>query len=224
MGPAEGMFATGSTVVRRDVFRGKVWTATPFRVVSDSDDILSLALWPGVARLAPTHQAALSSSRRYETVRDIALPNLAFGKWELTAWTWRTNSKLTLVQPGAYFSVNLFFREAGELVMSYVNFERPVRRTPIGVDTFDLLLDLVIEPDGACRWKDEDEYEQARRLGIVTDDEHRHVQQAREEVLALFAQRTGPFDERWKSWRREAHWERPALPANATDLPAGRVE
>ncbi|MET9020365.1 DUF402 domain-containing protein [Actinopolymorpha sp. NPDC004070] len=222
--PTDGGFATGSTVVRRDVFRGRVWTATPFRVVSDNGDLLALTVWPGALRLAPTHQAALSSPRREEVVRDIALPNLANGKWELTAWTWRTNTKLTLAQPGDYFSVDLFFGNGGEPVMSYVNFQRPLQRTPIGIDTFDLLLDLVIEPDGACRWKDQGEYEHARRLGIVTDDDHRHVRDAREQVLTLFAQRTGPFDEQWRSWCREPDWQQPVLPDDATTLPAGEWE
>ncbi len=172
-------------------------------------------------RFAPTHQAALSSSRREEIVREVALPNLASGKWELAAWPWQTTTKLTLLMPGAYFSVDLFFGDSGDLVMSYVNFERPFRRTPIGVDTFDLLLDLVVEPDGSLRWKDKGEYEQGRRLGIVTDDEHAHVRDAREQVLALITQRTGPFDERWHSWRREAHWALPALPPDATTVPTG---
>ncbi|WP_020578561.1 DUF402 domain-containing protein [Actinopolymorpha alba] len=147
------------------------------------------------------------------------LPNLAAGKWELAAWTWETNTKLTLLVPGAYFSVDLFFRDPGDLVMWYVNFERPFQRTPIGIDTFDLMLDLVIEPDTSYRWKDEGEYTQARQLGIITDDEHHQVQQAREQVLALLDQRTGPFDERWRSWRREAHWQLPTLPVNATTWP-----
>ncbi|MFD2080110.1 Protein of unknown function [Actinopolymorpha cephalotaxi] len=212
-------FATGSTVVRRDVLRGKVWTATPFRVVSDTRDLLAVAIWPGVSRLAPTHQPALSSSRREEIVRDVALPNLVNGKWELTALTWQTHTKLTLVEPGTYFGVDLFFGAAGELVISYVNFQRPFRRTPIGVDTFDLLLDLVIEPDGTCLWKDELEDDQGRRLDIVTEDEHRHVQEAREQALALLDQRSWPFDERWHSWRRETRWELPTLPVNATAVP-----
>jgi protein associated with RNAse G/E len=205
--------------VRRDVFRGKVWTPTPFRVVSDTRDLLALALWPGVERLASTHQPALSSPRRDEIVRTVVLPDLASGRWELAAWTWETNTKLTLLVPGAWFSVDLFFRDAGDLVMWYVNFERPFQRTPIGIDTFDLLVDLVIEPDGCYQWKDESEYAQARQLGIITDDEHRHVQVAREQVLALLDQEIGPFDQRWRSWRRGAHWRLPTLPANATTLP-----
>ena len=167
--------------MRRDIFRGAVWTATPFRVVGDTSGLLALAIWPGVERLGPTHQAALSSSRRDETVRNVALPNLAAGRWELAAWTWETNTTLTLLVPGAYFSVDLFFRDAGDLVMWYVNFERPFQRTPIGIDTFDLLLDLVIEPNSSYRWKDEGEYRQGRQLGIISDDEHHQVQEAREQ-------------------------------------------
>ena len=49
--------------------------------------------------------------------------------------------------------------------MWYANFERPFQRTPIGIDTFDLLLDLVIEPDSSYRWKDEGEYRLGRQLG-----------------------------------------------------------
>jgi Protein of unknown function (DUF402) len=250
---AEIAFVPGSTAVRRDIFRGQVWTATPFRVVSDSSDLLAMAIWPGVEGLAPTHQADLTSPRRDETVRNVALPNLAAGRWELAAWTWESTTKLTLLVPGAYFSVDLYFhepgdnkpggndpadnhpgnhepadrdpgdhepaeRDPGDLVMWYVNFERPFRRTPIGIDTFDLLLDLVIEPDASHRWKDEGEYAQARQLGIVTDDEHRHVQLAREQVLGLLDQRTGPFDQRWRFWRREPHWQLPTLAVDASDL------
>ncbi|MBM7787850.1 protein associated with RNAse G/E [Tenggerimyces flavus] len=122
--------------------------------------------------------------------------------------------------PGAYFSVDLFFRGAGELVMWYVNFERPFQRTPIGIDTFDLLLDLVIEPDRSYQWKDEGEYAQGRHLGIISDVEHRQLQLAREQVLALLDQRIGPFDERWLSWRRDEDWPLPVLPDNTLTVPA----
>jgi len=214
------VFAPGSTAVRRDVFRGKVWTATPFRVVRDGSDLLALAIWPGEKMLAPTHQKALLSSRRDEIVRTVALPNLAAGRWELAPFTWKLTTKLSLLVPGASFSVDLFFGEAVHLMMWYVNFERPFQRTRIGIDTFDLLLDLVIDPDTSHHWKDEEEYAQARRLGIITDDEHRHVQQAREHVLALLDAKTGPFDERWRSWRRDLYWQLATLPVDATTVPA----
>lgn len=209
-----GQFEVGATVVRRDVFGGRVWTAGPGRVVADSDELLALARWPGVQRLVPTtllHMANGSSRAR-------ALLTLATGTWELGKRTWRGTTTLNLMLPGAYFSVSLFFRD-DDFAMWYVNFERPYRRTAIGIDTFDLLLDLVIDPDLSYRWKDEDEYRQGRKLGIITDAEHHQVQQARELVLALFEQGTGPFAEHWRTWRRSPEWPIPSLPAVATSFP-----
>ncbi|WP_251056830.1 DUF402 domain-containing protein [Streptomyces sp. ISL-94] len=86
----------------------------------------------------------------------------------------------------------------------YVNFEHPATRTEAGFDTFDLTVDLVIDP-GLDRfaWKDEDEYAHLRRLGIVTDAEHREVELARGQVLAMLADRNGVFAdaEAWAAWR-----------------------
>ncbi len=48
-----------------------------------------------------------------------------------------------------------------------MNFEQPLRRTPVGFDTFDEKLDLIVMPDGTYRWKDEDELEQAAALGLL---------------------------------------------------------
>ncbi|MGW5360868.1 DUF402 domain-containing protein [Actinopolymorpha pittospori] len=207
-------FEVGTTAVRRDVFRGRVWTAGPGRVAADTDELLALARWPGVQRLVATASLDLAG----ESSRTQALPALASGTWGLGKRTWQDTTALNLMLPGSYFSVILFFRD-DDFAKWYVNFERPYRRTEIGIDTFDLLLDLVIDPDLSFRWKDEDEYRQGRRLGIITDAEHRRVEQAREQVIALFNQRTGPFAEHWQSWRRSAEWSTPTLPANVMDVP-----
>jgi predicted RNA-binding protein associated with RNAse of E/G family len=119
-----------------------------------------------------------------------------------------------------YYSVSRFLGPDGEPHGWYVDFIRPYPRTPSSVDTFDLMLDLVIEPDLSLRWKDEDEYAQGRRLGIIPDDEHKQVQLAREEVIGLFEERSGPFDDRWHTWRPETNWPLPVLPADALLLPA----
>ena len=95
----------------------------------------------------------------------------------------------------------------------YIDFIRPCRRTPDGIDTLDLLVDLVVTPDlSACRWKDEDEYAQGRRLGVITDALHRGVEAARQHVISLVESRQGPFAEGWSSWRPDPSWPLPALP------------
>ena len=100
-----------------------------------------------------------------------------------------------------------------------MNVERPYRRTPIGFDTSDLLVDLVVEPDGTCRWKDEEEYEQGRRLGLVSDTDHAKLEVAREQALAMVERRVSPFDDRWLSWRPDPSWTVPTLPDDVTSMP-----
>jgi hypothetical protein len=46
-------FPERSTVVLRDVLRGRVWTASPYRVIRDTGTELALACWPGVEMLKP---------------------------------------------------------------------------------------------------------------------------------------------------------------------------
>ena len=68
-----------------------------------------------------------------------------------------------LAIPAAAHSVYVMW-ETGrtELRCWYVDLQEPLRRTTLGFDTMDHLLDIVISPDqSAWRWKDEDEFEEA---------------------------------------------------------------
>ncbi|MGW1433345.1 DUF402 domain-containing protein [Streptomyces sp. NPDC002431] len=142
-----------------------------------------------------------------------ALDALVEGEWALVPGVWRDTELLLWKPPTAWFSVNAFFTAAG-LRNWYVNFEYPARRTDDGFDTFDLAVDLVIDPDlTTLTWKDEDEYAHVRRLGIVTDAEHRCVELARSQALALIEDRAGPFAQadRWSAWRWDPVWAVPGL-------------
>jgi hypothetical protein len=89
-------------------------------------------------------------------------------------------------------------------------------RTRIGIDTLDLLVDLVVEPDlSSAMWKDEDEYAHGRRLGFITDTDHRSVEQARERAVGLFQDRAGPFAGPWSTWAPDPAWPLPVLPDGA---------
>ncbi|WNI19786.1 DUF402 domain-containing protein [Actinacidiphila sp. ITFR-21] len=102
--------------------------------------------------------------------RQQALLDLSSGRWQLGRRTWQ-NTVLLLWNPlGTYFSVNAFYDLTGDhrLDRWYINFQRPMRRTTNGFDTFDLLVDLVVAPDlSSWQWKDEDEHAQGRRLRVV---------------------------------------------------------
>jgi hypothetical protein len=210
---SKAAFPEGATVVLRDVLRDKVWTASPYRVIRDAGTGLALACWPGVEMLTPTTWIQWLRTGD-DTIRKQAIPNLAAGRWELGPWTWRDTTLLRRSRPGDYFSISQFFDAQGRCDGWYVDFIRPWRRTPLGIDTFDLLLDLVVKADlSGYRWKDEDEYAQGRRLGLIDDALHQRVDTAREQVVSLIESRQGPFAEDWSSWQRDAAWPTPVLPA-----------
>ncbi|WP_432115633.1 DUF402 domain-containing protein [Streptomyces sp. S1] len=219
-------FEAGETVVRRDVHRtGRVWSEQALRVLADTDEALVTACAPGAEARRPALYARARDegdrSVRAEAFEALATGEweLATGEWELADAVWQETDLLLWKPPTAWFSINAFFvsdNEGGRRLRNwYVNFEHPTRRSQTGFDTLDLAVDLVITPDLAgWEWKDEDEYAHVRRLGIVSDTEHRAVDDARAQVLAMLAERTGVFAqaERWASWAWKPTWPTPRLP------------
>lgn len=212
-----GTLRAGQTAVRRDVHRGgRVWSEHALRVLSDTGTAPVTACAPGAETRLPVPYARARAAGAGPG-RAGAMDALGSGRWELTRGRWRETELRMWKPPTAWFSVNAFYDEAG-LRNWYVNFERPMIRTTGGFDTFDLFVDLVVTPDlTGQRWKDEDEYAHARRLGVVTDAEHRAVEAAREEVPAMVEQRSGPFGDAavWSAWRWEPDWPAPRLPLAA---------
>jgi hypothetical protein len=211
-------FDAGETVVRRDVHRsGSVWSEQALRVIADTSEALVTACAPGAeARWPALYAKARAEGDR--SVRTEAFDAMATGEWELTPGVWQETELLLWKPPTAWFSINAFYTHAG-LRNWYVNFEHPTRRTTDGFDTFDLTVDLVVDPDlSRLTWKDEDEYAHARRLGIVTDTEHQAVNDARAQVLGMIEERSGPFANAaaWMSWRWDTAWPPPRLPLPAT--------
>ncbi|WP_344641128.1 DUF402 domain-containing protein [Kitasatospora cystarginea] len=209
-------FAPGATVVHRDIHAGRVWSAQPYRALADTGTVLELGYWPGIRSLAPT---AWTTALRTgdDAVRKSGLQNLAAGIWELGPWAWQHTVVRARFEAGEMFSLHYFQEpDSGEPLRLYVNFERPAVRTRIGIDTLDLLVDLVIEPDlSGYVFKDEDEYAHGRRLGFITDADHRLVEQARQRALGLLQDRAGPFADPWPTWAPDAAWPLPVLPDGA---------
>lgn len=206
-------FDMGKTVVRRDVYRGRVWSEQALRVIADTGEVLVTACRPGAEALWPSLYTE-SRAGDDRAVRTAAFDVMATGEWELAPGLWQDTELLLWKPAGEWFSVNAFFTGTG-LRNWYVNFEHPTTRTDDGFDTFDLAVDLVIDPDlSTLTWKDEDEYAHVRRLGIVSDTEHRAVELARAQVVAMLDERTGPFADadRWAAWRWDPSWSPPRFP------------
>ncbi|MCD0481744.1 DUF402 domain-containing protein [Streptacidiphilus sp. ASG 303] len=219
-------FGSGETVVRRDVFRGRVWSAHALRVVRDTGEAVVATCGPGAEAMVATSYVE-SRTTGDDAVRRQALPGLAAGRWRLDRWAWQDTVSVLWNPADTYFSVNAFYEPSGDRRMRswYVDFQRPIRRTGIGFDTFDLLVDLVVDPDlSSWRWKDEDEYAQGRRLGIVDDADHWAVEAAHDRALAVVEGREGPFapDAEWMRCPSGPLGPPPLLPAGtlATDSAA----
>ncbi|WP_406191979.1 DUF402 domain-containing protein [Kitasatospora sp. NBC_01560] len=186
--------------------------------LADTGTVLELAYWPGIRSLAPTTLATALRTGDDEA-RSNGLTNLAAGTWTLGPWAWRDTVRRSRFETGEWFSVHHIQTPTGKSLRLYVNFERPAVRTRIGIDTLDLLVDLVVEPDlSSVRWKDEDEYAHGRRLGFITDQDHRLVEQARERALGLLQGRAGPFAGPWPTWTPDPTWPTPELPDGAAQV------
>jgi uncharacterized protein DUF402 len=175
-----------SDSVWRDVHRGRVWRAQACRIVEESTRTVALWIPAGAPGKVP--------------VGGVRIPR---DDWELEDVS-TSRDQICVARPGRAHSVYVFWGEDGGLEHWYVNFEQPLHRTPVGFDTFDQKLDLIVQPDGSYRWKDEDELEQAAALGLVDADA---VWAEAKRVLAEW-----PFPTGWEDWRPDPSWPVPQLP------------
>jgi protein associated with RNAse G/E len=206
------LLSAGGTAVRRDVFGGRVWTEAPTRVLRADGRSVTTAIWPGVRTLASTEFIASIDDPDAAARRVASLDSLAEGRFELGTWVWQRTAFVAEVVAGRWFGIVRMYAATGRLLCWYVNFERPPAWRADGWDTMDLALDLVVEPDGRWRWKDEDEYAHCRRLGLVTDAEHAEVGRAREQAVEQVERRVGVFAEDPDAlWLPDPAWPLPAL-------------
>jgi hypothetical protein len=183
--------------------------ALPVRIVEDRDDLTILYTAIGT----PMKAEATAEGRVMS--RDVA-PWLE--RQSLTRgyvdWQWTGNHSLAIHQPGSLVSTWLLFRPDWTLNAWYVNLQAPLERTPVGFDTADYMLDLVVQPDMTWEWKDTDEFADCRAHGLLPDDLLDAVQAAGEAMIPIIEARGFPFDAGFESWRPDPAWSVPELPSN----------
>ncbi len=196
---------SGDHIVLREIWRGKVWSARPVVVAQDTPELL-VVYWPEdslwIRPAAPDGSPVQVSQR---------LPG---AEWILTDTTWIGGDAIRFAVPREPYSV-LLFRERGKENFEgwYVNLEDPLRRTPIGFDYMDMLLDVLVSHDAShWRWKDEDEFEEAQRLGLISPEKAQMLRAAGEQAVRLLQERKPPFDFQWERWRPDPTWTMPQLP------------
>jgi len=213
-GAAVLRFAPGQPILWRSVDSRKreVHTVWPRVTVTDGDDLIALYLPAGTVGKQRTGERGGPRGRM------------------LIAWDgghrdvlWERTNVLTLYRPGDAHSVWLAWDAASwELRWRYLNLEEPWRRTPIGFDSRDQLLDAWAAPDGvAWSWKDEDELAWAVENGRYTREEAEAIRAYGERALDALRRRSA-LDREWEGWRPDPAWPVPTAPEDWRELEPSR--
>lgn len=132
---------------------------------------------------------------------------------EFTALPPTRMDMLRLMFPGRMYAIELFL-DAGKGTPPYstfegegrfrgwkVNMEAVFRHTPIGFDTTDHFVDIVIKPDLDWYWKDEEEMREWRKKGAYQPGEIEGFLAAGREAEEMIKRRLLPFDGSWNDWQ-----------------------
>jgi hypothetical protein len=203
----EHRWQPGDVVVLRYIRNTPGDVICPVRVVHDADDYIALHTAVGTPLKV---QATREGKRLTRETPFIEREGMIGG---LADATWHTNHTLMLHQPGRMNGIYLFWRDGSwQLRNWYGNIQAPLKRTAIGFDTADYLLDVWIDPDFTWSWKDEDEWELAREHGLVDPCLLDDVRREGERIIADVEARAWPFGAGFESWRPDPSWTVPTLP------------
>ncbi|HEX2993883.1 MAG TPA: DUF402 domain-containing protein [Anaerolineales bacterium] len=200
------MWNPGDVIAWRGIFRNRVWHAMPTFVVKDTPQELVLAVLPGtLCKVEKDYCRRDKDSKRIWDFKDT--------DWDLSDYIWHTNRVLLILEPGKYYSTNLFWNhETNEFIGYYINFQSPYRRHHRGIDALDLELDIDIDPELVFGWKDVDDYQKAIRCGIIPPECVKGIEAAIPEITNRLGKRQYPFDGSWLDWVPDPSWSPPPLP------------
>lgn len=202
-------WSRGDVIVVRDVFAGRIWADRPVIVVEDSTDVLALWCPIGTIRKVPITSESLPTGL---TRGEWLVRALSRREWTLEDAAWDVSS-LMLHRQGDWYAVWLSFLESGEHWGWYVNFQEPYRRTELGIETMDLALDIIAEPDrSSWRWKDEDEFALLIEQDVIGAEVADRVRCEAEAVIGRIERDEPPFDSAWPTWKPDPAWRAPRLP------------
>ncbi len=197
----------------RDNACDRIHICRPVTVVRDTDDLLAVWMAPGtdcvkplLADGTPVHREPLGT--RYTKPRTT------------TRSRWFGTGVLKLARPGEPWSVWLFWERGWRFKDWYVNLEEPLVRWAGGVDSEDHFLDISVYPDRSWEWKDEDEFEQAQRVGLMSPAKADRVRAAGRSAIKVIHDWGPPFSAGWEDWRPDPAWTVPELPADWDRTPA----
>jgi hypothetical protein len=198
-------FRTGENIVLRETWAGKIWTARPMIVVQDNAELIALHIPKDIRWM------------KHLPVRvKNGIPDQRINKqWTLgEGHTGNFYSYLKLVIPGEYYSVLLRNSADDRRRDWYINLEdpaNPLRRTLIGFDCTDMLLDVIVDPNlKDWHWEDEDELQEVVEAGLISPETAKALYAKGEEVRDMIMSGKSIFNS-WEKWRPDPAWKVPVL-------------
>ncbi len=201
--------STGESATLRGVGE-KVYWAFPTIVVQDSPDLIVLYMPAGVRGKNVDHKPATNEL-------------FSANKLNVIDFQWQRTDVLMLIVPGEAFSTYIMW-ETGTKSLDcwYVNLQEPIRRTSIGFDTMDNMLDVVISPDMTTwRWKDDDEFAEAQKIGFYSAEKAREILAEGERAIQLITKERRDLYKKWEMWQANPEWELPILSPDWQKLDIG---
>lgn len=186
----------------REIWRDRIWGAIPARVVEDAED----------RRLFHVAARTTFKSPRSGEGAWLRLPT---ADWTLADRAWSSARPiLSFALDGLGSAFLLFWDGAWRPLHWYVNLQTPLRRTRLGFDYTDHVLDLLVSLDGSSvAWKDEEELEAAVGLGLYSAEDAAAFRAEGARSAERLVGGEPPFDHDWTTWRPDPAWSIPELPA-----------
>jgi hypothetical protein len=179
----------------------KVFWAYPTTVVQDTSELIVLYMPCGILGKdtdhRPTPQELLSCPDKI---------NIVDCQWDRT-------DVLFLIVPGDSFSTYIMWK-AGTKKLScwYINLQEPIRRTKIGFDTMDHMLDVVVNPDMTkWHWKDDDEFSEAQKVGLYSSEKADEIWAEGKRAIRLVTSERLSLYRKWEKWQANPEWNLPQL-------------
>lgn len=198
----KSFWQSGASTTLRGV-GDKVYWAFPTIVIQDSPELIVLYMPAGVQGKNVDHKPATSEL-------------FSANKLNVIDFQWQRTDVLMLIVPGEAFSTYIMWETGTKnLDCWYVNLQEPIRRTSIGFDTMDNMLDVVISPDmSTWGWKDDDEFIAAQNIGFYSPEKARDIWSEGERAVQLITKERRDLYKKWEMWQANPEWELPILSPN----------
>ncbi len=175
-----------------------MWAARPMTVVRDDPHLIALYM-------------AIGNPWKRPVAPDGSILRMPWREWVLADDEWVRRSFLHLVRPGEAHAAMVAFDDMGVFAGWYINLQEPLRRTAVGFDYMDQMLDIEVQPDLSWRLKDEAELREEVNRGLMSAAQADEVRAEARRIIDRIELRASPFADGWESWRPDPGWPIPGF-------------